>query len=437
MSEAGALPPEINSGLVHGGAGPATLVQDAMAFAASAARAQVHAAELMAILNAARSEWDGSAADAATAQLQPLIAWFEAMAVNDAASAAQIDAAATSIASAIAGAPYPVDVTTNRVTQATLVATNFFGVNTPAINVEDARYLEMWLRAAFARGTSDIETAMATGSLQPYTPPPMPVNLAGMGAPAIHAASVSAAIPASRLDMVQQFLAGTALDGLLVRQAAGDVAHGAQQGRPNSALMSSAADQSGERFDEQSANPLDGAKELGTQQVGQLGGQMGGMLSGVAQLPAQMSQQLTQPLQQAPQMMQMPMQMLQPLMSSASHLSPAASGAESALGIAPGGFATGSGNLAAALTRPASGVGGGGLGAGGSGLRLPASALTAPSPPAGSPAGAAKPITPGTSGAGGPGMFGAPMHGAATGGRSGGSENKYAETYQLGPQVAR
>lgn len=436
MTDAGAFPPEVNSGLVHGGAGPTTTESSALAFAAAAAQDEVSAQTLLGILEAARASWTGAAADQATAGLQPLIAWFQELAIHGTASAEQVQAAASSIATAIAGAPYPAVVTDNRVVWAGLWNTNFFGFNTPAIAVQDAHYLEMWLQAAFARATSDVEAAVATGSLVPWVPPPIPVNLAALGVPTAHAASMWSAVPASVMDAAQRAEAGAGMSALLVEAGAGDVAHAAQQ-RPNTALLASAADGSSDTQQQDTAknNPL---SEVGSQQASGMAGQMGGLVSSAGQLPASVGGQLSQPLQAAFQPAQQFSSFLQPLMSSGGLGNPGAGlgGADAAgqFTPAPFGFATGGGNLAAALTRPAGGFGGG-AGVSSAALRLPASSMAASAPPAAAEPAAARAIAaagPGATAAGGSGMYGAPMH-PHSAGRQGGGENKYADSVQIGP----
>jgi PPE-repeat protein len=417
------------------------LEQAALAFAAAAAQDEANAQTLLGILNAARAQWQGEAAIQHESQLMPLIEWFQSLAVNGTATQAQIQAAAASITAAIAGAPHPGVVTENRVTWGVLNATNFFGVNTPAINVEDTQYLEMWFQAAFARATSDVETATATSSLAPWLPPTVPVNPGMIGAPTANAMSASMRVPLAGLDKLVTLANEASLDGLAVEGAGGDAVWAGGNSRPNSAVIASAADRHDGQAQEQakSNNPLDKASDLGGQQASQLGSQMSGMLSSAGQLPAQMAQQVTQPMQQV---MSAPMQMssqfgsmLQPLMSSPSNFAaPGLTGAETS--SIPAGFATGSGGgLAAALTRPASlGVGGSGLlgsgGSGVSGLRLPGSSLSATGPsgaggPQTNPAGA----TPG-----GTGMYGAPLHGQDRNGSGSGTANKYASSTRLGPQ---
>ncbi|APA78405.2 hypothetical protein BB737_14970 [Mycobacterium avium subsp. hominissuis] len=367
-----ALPPEVNSSLVHGGDGPASLEQAALAFAQAAATDEANADTLLGIIAAVRDQWDGDTANQYAASLQPLVAWFKTLAVNGAASAEQIQAAAASIAQAIATSPHPVQVTTNRTTWGALAATNFFGVNFPPMGVLDTHYMEMWFQAAFARGSSDIETEVATTSLAPFEPPPIPVNLPAMGAPlataAANAAFIAPAGPAQAADLAAS---EAGWDATLVAGAAGDGV-GLAGNRPNSSWAGRANQDVNQQQDK-----LQDASKQGSQDMTQFASQAGSMAGQAGQLPAQLAQGFTQPLQQAGQLPQQASSLLQPLMSAANGGHGLGGGLDAAAApvMPPMNFASGTGSLSAALTRPAS-FGGGGLGgSGGSGLRLPGSSL--------------------------------------------------------------
>lgn len=429
-----ALPPEVNSALVHGGAGPEPLLQAATAFATAAMQDEVSAQTLMSILAGVQAEWSGQTAEQAAGQLQPLIAWFHALAANGTASSEQIAAAASSVAQAIAVTPHPVVVDQNRVTWGVLNGTNFMGINTPAINEKDAEYLTFWLQAAFGRGTSDIETEVATDSLMPWQPPPMTVNAAAMGMPISFATGVASAA-ASQLPMsvMERSMDEVALDGLLTRGATGDVAGSAMQ-RPSTSLMASAAQQSdpsqAAQHQQQGANPLDQLSSGGSQGVMQMASSLPSMLSSVGQLPTQGISTLTQPLSQVGQLPTQFSSMLQPLLSSAAMGN---KGLTEAAAL-PGRFAAGTGELSAAITRPASG--------GGAGLRLPGSsimggALEAAEPPSAAAARAASALRAGTSGAtAAPAMMGAPVHPQSR--RDQGQQgNKYDLGYTLNADTKR
>lgn len=436
MLDAAAEPPEINSHLVHDGAGPAPLAGAALAYATAAAQDEANAAALMGILSAVRAAWDGAAADAAAAQLMPLINWFQMMAVNSAATATQLESVSAAITAAITSSPFPVRVHTNRATWATLNMTNFMGVNTPAIVAHDADYAEMWVRAASARAGSDAEATLATGTMVPWTPPPMPVNMGGLGSAAAHAVSTLGkgfTIPG---DIAASVGREAGWDVILGSGLAGDGAWMGQEARPPGVLLTD-AEQTGEQAGRDVGLAGRVAQPAAAEQVMQapeqamqsMGGQAGSMMSSATQPVAQLGQQVGQ-------LGQAPTRMLQPLMSMAQMGRGLGGGTDpaTAMGMSGmSGFTTGGGGLTGSLARPL-GVGGGGMSAAGGGLRLPAAATSAPATPVAAPtpptgaggAGGARGAAP----MGGSGMYGAPAH-AARSERSEGSANKYADSQDL------
>lgn len=417
-----ALPPEVNSSLVHGGAGPFSLEQAAVAFAEAAATDTANAETLLGIIEAVRSQWDGDTADQYAAALQPLVVWFQSLAANGAASAEQVQAAAASITEAIATSPHPVQVTTNRTTWGALAATNFFGVNSPAMGVLDGHYLEMWFQAAFARGSSDIETEVATTSLVPFEPPPVPVNVGAMGAPVAGAVSMASFFaPLGAGQSADLGVSEVGWDSTLAAGAGGDGV-GIAGNRPNSSWAGN-ANQSAD----QQQNKLQDASQQGTQDMTQFASQAGSMAGQAGQLPAQAVQMVTQPAQQVGQLPQQFSSILQPLMSSANMGHGLGDGAGAP--IMPMNFASGTGSLSAAITRPASF--GSGLGAGGSGLRLPSSSLASAAEPELSATNAAK-LTAAQTGAaspGGTGFMGTPRSGSSSSQKN--PKNRY-ESHSLG-----
>lgn len=422
-----ALPPEINSGLVHGGVGPLSMEQAALAFAEAAVTDQANAQVLSSLMAAVRDQWEGDTADAYASSLQPFITWFEDLAINGAASAEQIQAAAASIAQAIGSAPHPTLVTENRTTWGVLAATNFFGVNTPAMNVQDDHYLEMWFQAAFARATSDIETEVATTSLKPFEPPTIPVNLGAFGSsPAIAAALAGFAAPQGAANAADLVASQAGWTTTLAAGVAGDGA-GMAGTKPNASLAS-AAKSDAQSATDNNKDSLQNSAQQGSEQMSQLTSQAGSMAGQAGQLPQEVIQGLTQPIQQVGQVPQQFSSILQPLMQSAglNHGLSGLSDGATAAPLMPMNFATGSGSLAAAVTRPASGIGG----VGGSGLRLPGSSLAAAAEPETAASTAAR-LAAAESGAtpAGPGFIGTPR--TAQTGRRDGSANKY-ETHTLG-----
>ncbi|WP_264956435.1 PPE family protein, partial [Mycobacterium kiyosense] len=94
------------------------------------------------------------------------------------AAALQARAAATSFEAALTATVHPLAVEANRVSLATLVATNFLGLNTPAIFATEFDYVEMWAQDVAAMlGYHSGATAVAQ-SLTPFSVPPL--DLAGL-----------------------------------------------------------------------------------------------------------------------------------------------------------------------------------------------------------------------------------------------------------------
>ncbi len=69
----------------------------------------------------------------------------------------------------LAGTVPPPVIAANRTLLAALVATNFLGINTPAIMATEAQYAEMWVQDAITMYTYQAASA-AAGVLQPLTP---------------------------------------------------------------------------------------------------------------------------------------------------------------------------------------------------------------------------------------------------------------------------
>src|ERR1700722_17354930 len=74
----------------------------------------------------------------------PYVSWLSTAAGQAEESATQARAAAAAFEAAFTLTVPPYVVAANRVLLMTLVATNFFGQNTPAIMATEADYIEMW-----------------------------------------------------------------------------------------------------------------------------------------------------------------------------------------------------------------------------------------------------------------------------------------------------
>lgn len=180
MLDYGALPPEVNSGRIYTGPGSAPMVSAASAWRAMAAElaTAAHSYEMV-ISQLSGEEWLGSGSESMSAAATPYIAWMNTTAAQAEHAASQATAAATAFETARAATVPPAAVTTNRVQQAALVATNILGINTPAIAALDAHYAEMWAQDAAAM-YSYAGSSAAASQVTPFKEPDPTTNPAGL-----------------------------------------------------------------------------------------------------------------------------------------------------------------------------------------------------------------------------------------------------------------
>lgn len=185
-------PPEITSALIHSGPGPESWLAAANAWRQLAIELGQAAADYAATV--ASIPWQGPAATAMTLSTIPYVSWMQ----TTAAEAAQLSIAATSMAGSFVATQtavvHPSVVTANRQLLAQLIATNFFGINFPAIAATELQYLQMWADNTTAMLAYQA-TSLQTMALQPFTPPPTTTNPAA--GPTQRAAVATAAAQAA------------------------------------------------------------------------------------------------------------------------------------------------------------------------------------------------------------------------------------------------
>lgn len=163
MFDFGLLPPEINSGRIYTGPGSGPLLAAAAAWSGLSADLQSAAAGHRAVITGLTSSpWLGPASEALVAAVTPFIAWLDLSADESALAASQSYAAAAAYEAAFTASVPPPVIAANRALLALLVATNFFGQNTPAIAATEALYLEFWAQDAAAMYTYAGSSAAAT-----------------------------------------------------------------------------------------------------------------------------------------------------------------------------------------------------------------------------------------------------------------------------------
>jgi PPE-repeat protein len=176
-----AQPPEINSALIYSGAGVGPLTAASSAFSNLSAELSSNAASYESVISQlSGSEWTGPSSQAMSASAQPYITWLDTTSAQLRVAATQATASAAAYETAFAASIPPPVIAANRAALAVLVATNFLGINTPAIAANEALYAEFWAQDAAAMyGYAGASAAAAT--LSPLTPPAQNTNPAGQG----------------------------------------------------------------------------------------------------------------------------------------------------------------------------------------------------------------------------------------------------------------
>jgi PPE-repeat protein len=145
-----ALPPEINSGLMYTGPGAGPMTAASAAWDALADDLYLGAAAYGFVITDLTSSWLGPSSLSMAAAAATYVSWISATAAQAQDAAAQAKAAVAAYEAAFMMTVPPAEIAANRALLLALVATNFFGQNTPAIMATEALYLEMWAQDAAA-----------------------------------------------------------------------------------------------------------------------------------------------------------------------------------------------------------------------------------------------------------------------------------------------
>ena len=168
----GALPPEVNSGRMYAGPGSGPIMAAAAAWDGLGAELGSAASDYTSVISElTQAPWVGPASAAMLSAVTPYVSWLSVLAAQAEETAGQARAAAAAFEAAFAMTVPPPVIAANRALLATLVATNFFGQNTPAIAATEAQYMEMWAQDAAAMTGYAVSSATAS-VLAPFPAPP-------------------------------------------------------------------------------------------------------------------------------------------------------------------------------------------------------------------------------------------------------------------------
>jgi PPE-repeat protein len=187
----GALPPEVNSGRMYLGPGPGTLLAASAGWEGLAAELHTAASGYQSVISGLTDEsWSGPSSMSMVAAVMPYVMWMRLAAAQCEEAASQATAAAGAYETAFAMTVPPPLITANRVRMMTLIATNIFGQNTPAIMATETEYSEMWAQDATAMYGYAANSAAAS-RMSSFKSPPQTTNPNGAANQATQSAAGS------------------------------------------------------------------------------------------------------------------------------------------------------------------------------------------------------------------------------------------------------
>ena len=130
---------------MHGGAGSGPMLAAAAAWDGLASELDSAANSFSSVTSGLATQgWQGPASQAMVAAAAPYAGWLKTAAAQASGAASQAQSVAGVFESALAATVHPAVVAANRSNLVSLVMSNLFGQNAPAIAATEGQYEEMW-----------------------------------------------------------------------------------------------------------------------------------------------------------------------------------------------------------------------------------------------------------------------------------------------------
>lgn len=175
-----AAPPEVHSTLLNTGMTAAPIAAAGTVWAQTAAQYSAAIAELQGILSGIQANYRGPSAEKFVASHLPMLVWMADVVAKATLAASGHAEIAGAYTTAVIAMPTMAELINNHVVHGVLVGTNFFGVNTIPIGMNEADYIRMWNQAADVQATYDVATFLGVDQIPETTPSPMPL-IPGVG----------------------------------------------------------------------------------------------------------------------------------------------------------------------------------------------------------------------------------------------------------------
>ena len=202
-----AAPPEVHSALLSSGPGPGSLLAAAGAWNSLSAEYTSVAEELSTLLAQVQvGAWQGPSAESFVAAFVPYLAWLTQASADSAAAATQHETTAAAYTAALAAMPTLPELAANHVIHGVLLATNFFGLNTIPIALNEADYVRMWVQAATTMTAYQGVSSAAVASTPTTTSAPPIVKSEAAAKPALSVDQLSGDNPLGVPQWLQNIL---------------------------------------------------------------------------------------------------------------------------------------------------------------------------------------------------------------------------------------